>query len=953
MPRTWFVCLMIVAAFTSPLCAAAVAATVMAPVSEPVLAVARTFGLEPAHDRVRFLPDLVRLTHAGPVDRTTALDALRRADPHATASAATPLSAERVVVPLDAAVWSRAIFKRPVTADQLLTAIVLDRRAALLAHGLAQMDDETLTAIAQTPLLLADLYEHAAPAFAAFAQSVRVRDGRVVMPGGPGDQALWEAVVNAPANAPERVMRQLFEPPGGGRLAYFYALAAGLDAARLRFLLGPASLERPLAIERLRALADLAQTQYGDWRVDTYPFARPPNDLTMLLMRLQVDASGRPLPPADLDFWSEVWGDAPSATVAASATAKPATTFDAAWLATRTGFGNLYERGDRLDQIAFAQRVFAAGATSARVDAVAALRALPRQKMLMLTLERMGFRTPALFAAVAKQAAQLDVGDATRGFWVMSQVQPAMALVARMTMSGTFDRTRAERLVRSLFAVPLDDHQRYNGGIVRWMARDLLPLLPSSTDADTSVMLALAGPSPAASDRARSPRVEWEGERYRVDFQAAELRRLQAVRDKQGGPTIEFAIAIERLASRLAAPTLDDDGLTAAQKELQTIVAVHGLELPSASALPDIGAAGVSAPRRLRDTVERLSADITQEARAHDVRRASRHVAALHELADTLAGEALLSMAYAADLGDPDGPALLSRNAALRHDFGFGRLDADVRGRVTWAVPRQDFQPGIPWHVTGSALGLDIALARLALTRINSDRLAGAPRITSIDRDGFAVGFTLLDRRTLRDDMRDAIATALTRGRSRVAAAVAGREPLDRLADVLNWDGLRRRSLSVRYAEAPARVVDLFTLVELVQLGDGPALEALAPWGANAMPLTGCPCTQVWPTSAWRLLGGRQQLALAAAVVPDLNFRIAEALADLRLPAVLARPVLAAAVQDFLEDASPTDGGDWWSLSEAARAVSRERIEDYVAAVASVGGALIPDDDFTGAQAPD
>lgn len=119
------------------------------------------------------------------------------------------------------------------------------------------------------------------------------------------------------------------------------------------------------------------------------------------------------------------------------------------------------------------------------------------------------------------------------------------------------------------------------------------------------------------------------------------------------------------------------------------------------------------------------------------------------------------------------------------------------------------------------------------------------------------------------------------------------------------------------------------------------------------MPLTGCPCTQVWPTSAWRLLGGRQQLALAAAVVPDLNFRIAEALADLRLPAVLARPVLAAAVQDFLEDASPTDGGDWWSLSEAARAVSRERIEDYVAAVASVGGALIPDDDFTGAQAPD
>jgi len=55
------------------------------------------------------------------------------------------------------------------------------------------------------------------------------------------------------------------------------------------------------------------------------------------------------------------------------------------------------------------------------------------------------------------------------------------------------------------------------------------------------------------------------------------------------------------------------------------------------------------------------------------------------------------------------------------------------------------------------------------------------------------------------------------------------------------------------------------------------------------------------------------------------------------LPAALMKPVLAAAVDDFIHEARPTDPNDWLTLVRAAQAVGRERIEDYVSAVAADG----------------
>jgi hypothetical protein len=61
---------------------------------------------------------------------------------------------------------------------------------------------------------------------------------------------------------------------------------------------------------------------------------------------------------------------------------------------------------------------------------------------------------------------------------------------------------------------------------------------------------------------------------------------------------------------------------------------------------------------------------------------------------------------------------------------------------------------------------------------------------------------------------------------------------------------------------------------------------------------------------------------------------------------VLAKPVLAAAMQDFVDGTNPTDGNDWLTLARAAQAVAASRFEDYVAA-ATADGPLIAESSGT------
>jgi hypothetical protein len=342
--------------------------------------------------------------------------------------------------------------------------------------------------------------------------------------------------------------------------------------------------------------------------------------------------------------------------------------------------------------------------------------------------------------------------------------------------------------------------------------------------------------------------------------------------------------------------------------------------------------------------------ELTRHVRGKDLKRAARMAESLNELADTLLSQVIASLAYAADVGDPEGAVLLADDVSRRHDFGFGVKDAEMRLRSAWAMPRPEVTPGVPWHINGSLLGLDIALAPLALRRLNFERVLEAPKLTSNERDSFALSVSLLNPFKMNDADRDAIVTAVGRGRQRVVAltsrAAAASAPdrdaaFDRVADEISMEGWRRRAVRWMLAHETDRVRDMFSGTELLVLGGGRPADFDA-WGMSMLGVQGCVCSRLTPPGRWPTLLGRPPLGLTASAVADLNLHVASMLRELRLPAAIAKVVLAGAMQDFIDEARPSDDGDWLTLARTARAFTREKMEDYIGA-ATAGGPLMPD----------
>ncbi len=73
----------------------------------------------------------------------------------------------------------------------------------------------------------------------------------------------------------------------------------------------------------------------------------------------------------------------------------------------------------------------------------------------------------------------------------------------------------------------------------------------------------------------------------------------------------------------------------------------------------------------------------------------------------------------------------------------------------------------------------------------------------------------------------------------------------------------------------------------------------------------------------------------------DLKLRVLEVLEQRHLPAALTRGVLASALQDYLDEARPGHGDDWFTLARQVDRVSADRFDDYIAAL-TAGGPLVP-----------
>src|SRR5262249_42971178 len=161
-------------------------------------------------------------------------------------------------------------------------------------------------------------------------------------------------------------------------------------------------------------------------------------------------------------------------------------------------------------------------------EALVGVRAYPKYGMLMLALERLGARTPAVYAAAARHADHLASLDPNHAFVALTQFQGAVALLTRLVRVGSLDSARAASLLTRRAATTVNEDGWYQRAIAKWMRGPLAEALALPSDNfDGRLEAALSGKS--SDGAARS--ITWEGHRYKVDFVAAERRRLRLIHE--------------------------------------------------------------------------------------------------------------------------------------------------------------------------------------------------------------------------------------------------------------------------------------------------------------------------------------------------------------------------------------------------------------------------------------
>ena len=266
-----------------------------------------------------------------------------------------------------------------------------------------------------------------------------------------------------------------------------------------------------------------------------------------------------------------------------------------------------------------------------------------------------------------------------------------------------------------------------------------------------------------------------------------------------------------------------------------------------------------------------------------DSPKAARTGAALAGIVDDVLADALMAWAYAISIADPASPVLLTGDVTRRHDFGLGPVERGP-SRCGWRGRCREAGGHGPGPVARQRIAARPRRRAVAAgaAAVNGERVIDAPTLSANERDAFAVSVALLNPFALRDDDRDAIVDAVARGRSRVALLAEDSGDLDRIAAEIRMDGWRRRALQWTIAHEPQRIGSMFSLTELLYLGDGAGRRPRIAWGMSAMGWSGCLCTRLAPPRLWRLLSGRPQLGLMAAAVPDLNLHVAMMLRELQ-----------------------------------------------------------------------
>jgi hypothetical protein len=922
-------------------------------------------GLSPEMPRARILPTAIRVLWEAPegadpaADRQRArvlgylrqLAATERARARTAEVPAAGDAGDTVPGLLPPATWLAILPGESDWNGCLFAAIVGTRRGALLYHGLAAVDERTRAFLAGHADLLKELIaDKRVGIFATLGGSLRIDNGRLVVPGGANAVPLWEAAVDERSTDLPAFVARLYARDSG-RLALLYDGVAHLEPAAQRFAL---SLDVPAAggqrVDRFRAFCDAAGEALGRWKPADRPFERSPYDAVHLLLSTPFTHEGQPAGPSWPTLWESVFAsflDADEEAVLGKLVVPAADRFDAAELVKRVAVGDAVARRERAETWFFAARVFPRVERRAARDLLVVLRGVSRFPTLAQTLERLGIATPSTYVAAVRVARHLSSAD--RRLW---QFQAALAILERARASRAVDRPTTEALVLSLCAaMPSEGDVR--GAVARWLDREFLkavppPVVPAGLPTadralEVNLLAAMAGAvsSPAHAALAALPAIEWEGLRYRLDPAGSTLRRLVAIRQKQGGRALDPVLQLSRLAaavegaasagaakSAAAGLPVIIDALKRARDE--TPLALDGGE-PSLDEL-------------VKDTAERVA----KLKPTPDRKALSRVARPLDEAVDWYLTDVLGAIAYAPHVGEPDGPALLGGDPSRLHDFRFLKAGTELGARGAWELP-VEARSGRGWHLSGSLLGLDLALGHLGLRRVPRETLPVPPRLSEAVRLAFTESALFSNPFDLAaaDVTGRAVREAVARGRARVSALHAGSAAVAAVVVDSGLDEWREQAVGWTLAHEADRVLAFFSAGELARLGGLDTDRALLDsWGTSGWSRDGAPASSFPRRQPWTTMAGRRGVRAVGALVPDLTLGMAETLASLGLPGALTSGVLLVATQDFIDTLRTAHEDDWQEMVAHAQAIAHSPVEDYVAGL-TVTGPLVPDETET------
>jgi hypothetical protein len=178
-------------------------------------------------------------------------------------------------------------------SKDLIDTIIHDPSLARLYWAIARLDSETQLALRQSPGLKRLLPSAAALDF--YGSHIRIRGGRVIVPGGPRSDSGWKDLVGVGPDNPGEFVARLVAKDNGWLASYFDSLSRVNQAQQAHFS-EPRTLKR--YYEALRGKDVSADAARGVFRADPR--------LLLLLTRLQWEPNGEPHIPGNLDTWKRI-----------------------------------------------------------------------------------------------------------------------------------------------------------------------------------------------------------------------------------------------------------------------------------------------------------------------------------------------------------------------------------------------------------------------------------------------------------------------------------------------------------------------------------------------------------------------------------------------------------------------------------------------------------------------